>query len=593
MFRRTDPQLSLLSATSGLSEGASERLKASWAETFRREVMPELLGCEDGFSVLYAGGGRPNWSVARLLGVCLLQQVQNLNDQQALDALSFDRRWQHALDVTDDDAYLSRRSLVEFRRRLVLHDADGALLRAVFDRICAAGMTRLGVSAAEQRLDSTLVTSNIRSHGRLSLARETLRVFVRSLDERQRAQLPSELARWYALESDAWDVQQSAEQAKVAVREVGVWVRAALALFSNDDTVTASEPYQLLQRLAKEHGVELGVSQAEIAEDEGGDDDAPPSDASGESAEQRDKRQARNKRKSRVKATRARFWSPHDPDASFGHKGLGYHVHITETCRNDTTEMLTSYAVLPAAQSDIGQTMPALKRLEQSDLKPAVLYADAGYPTASEMIAMREQGVDLCAPVHRGRLAVDTLSRSDFEIEARSGEVIRCPEGHAPTRHAERESSDTIHPRRSLHAFFERDICNACPQLARCPVRQPNHARTDYRLDVAQEMVVRDARWTEQQTEPWKARYSIRGGIEATISELKRAHGLGRLRVRRLLRVTIQVALKTTACNIKRWLRAVLCGPQGAADAESATTWRFVITALVVNAELRAEQLAA
>lgn len=582
-----------MNAASGLSAGASERLRASWAETFRREVMPELLASEDGFSGLYAGGGRPNWSVARLLGVCLLQQVQNLSDQQALDALSFDRRWQHALDVTDDGAYLSRRSLVEFRRRLVQHDADGSLLRAVFDRICAAGMTRLGVSASEQRLDSTLVTSNIRSHGRLSLARETLRVFVRSLDDARRAKLPAEIARWYTLESDAWDVHLSGEHAKASVLEVGAWVGVTLALFVNDDAVTACEPYQLLQRLATEHGTALGLSEPDTVNDRDDDDDTTAGATTTETPAERAKRQARNKRKSRVKATRARFWSPHDPDASFGHKGLGYHVHITETCRNETTEMLTSYAVVAAAQSDIGQTMPALKRLEQSGVKPAVLYADAGYPTASEMIAMHEQGVDLCAPVHRGRLAVETMSRSDFEIDGRSGEVIRCPEGHAPTRHAERESSDTIHPRRSLHAFFERDTCNVCPQLARCPVRQPNNGYTDYRLDVAQEMVVRDARWAEQQTEPWKARYSIRGGIEATMSELKRAHGLGRLRVRRLVRVIIQVALKTTACNIKRWMRAVLCGSPDAAEIAPGASWWLVIIDMVDIAPTPAIAIAA
>ena len=40
------------------------------------------------------------------------------------------------------------------------------------------------------------------------------------------------------------------------------------------------------------------------------------------------------------------------------------------------------------------------------------------------------------------------------------------------------------------------------------------------------------------------------------MGELKRAHGLGRLRVRGMHRVALQVALKATACNIKRWLRA-------------------------------------
>ena len=45
-------------------------------------------------------------------------------------------------------------------------------------------------------------------------------------------------------------------------------------------------------------------------------------------------------------------------------------------------------------------------------------------------------------------------------------------------------------------------------------------------------------------------------GIEATISELKRAHGMGRLRVRRAVKVCLAVACKVTACNIKRWARA-------------------------------------
>ena len=59
-----------------------------------------------------------------------------------------------------------------------------------------------------------------------------------------------------------------------------------------------------------------------------------------------------------------------------------------------------------------------------------------------------------------------------------------------------------------------------------------------------------------QQTTEWKDRYKIRAGIEATNSELKRAHGIGRLRVRRLSKVCFAVACKLTACNIKRWAKA-------------------------------------
>jgi hypothetical protein len=59
-----------------------------------------------------------------------------------------------------------------------------------------------------------------------------------------------------------------------------------------------------------------------------------------------------------------------------------------------------------------------------------------------------------------------------------------------------------------------------------------------------------------QQTTEWKNRYRIRAGIEATNSELKRSHGIGRLRVRRMAKVCFAVACKLTACNIKRWAKA-------------------------------------
>ena len=59
-------------------------------------------------------------------------------------------------------------------------------------------------------------------------------------------------------------------------------------------------------------------------------------------------------------------------------------------------------------------------------------------------------------------------------------------------------------------------------------------------------------------TEEWRKRYGIRAGIEGTNSELKRAHGLGRLRVRGGRRVRLGVYLKALACNFKRMVHARL-----------------------------------
>jgi hypothetical protein len=61
--------------------------------------------------------------------------------------------------------------------------------------------------------------------------------------------------------------------------------------------------------------------------------------------------------------------------------------------------------------------------------------------------------------------------------------------------------------------------------------------------------------YAAQQTDQWKQRYKIRSGIEAMMSELKRGHGMGKLRVRRAAKVCFAIECKVIICNIKRWAK--------------------------------------
>ncbi len=96
-----------------------------------------------------------------MLGISLLQEMLNLDDQSALDSLAFDVRWQHALGLSAEEAYLSRRSLVDFRSRLVTLDPEMQMVRRIFDKVGDAAIEDLGISVKEQRVDSTLIASNI------------------------------------------------------------------------------------------------------------------------------------------------------------------------------------------------------------------------------------------------------------------------------------------------------------------------------------------------------------------------------------------------------------------------------------------------
>ena len=319
-----------------------------------------------------------------------------------------------------------------------------------------------------------------------------------------------------------------AEQ-KMRLDELARYVHELVTLFGKDNGITAGEPYRLLDRLLSEQCETGGSSGVEV----------------------------------KKKSKGATLQSPYDPDASCGHKGPGYSLHITETCNNDNkTEIITDYEVHDAARSDIGKTLTVIERLDAAGLKPGVLFADGGYPSVPSALKIMEQGIELIAPVNCSRLGGDVTGRDLFIFDDK-GRVVRCPRGHAPIDHRILSAHNTT--RRSLHAIFDGDICRSCTMLDRCPVRAPNHRAKgcsprdtsgDFRLEVTAELRLRDEMYALQQTAQWKERYRIRAGIEATNSELKRVHGIGHLRVRRLAKVCFAVACKIIACNIKRWARA-------------------------------------
>ena len=562
MFRKTNPQRDLFGIETKISPKLKSRLKGSWAEAFLIEVLPILLRSEEDFADLYGITGRPNFSVGRMLGLCLLQELFNYTDQEALDAFGFDIRWQYALDVTDEEAYLSRRSLVEFRSRLVAVDPEMKRMRAVFERVSEAAIDKLGIVVSEQRIDSTHIQSNIHTRGRLALFQDVTRRFLKSLDESNYRQVPEHIRKRHEEEPNGWFGMGAAER-KAKVAELAVDIHRLIEIFADNQRVKDSEEYGLLVRLFSE--------QCDVIEPPSrgtGDNGATPGDSSANAnGADENKTTIEVKKKSEGSTLQSAF----DTDATYGHKGQGYSAQITETCNNaHTNEIITDYEVHGAARSDVGKAVDVLQRLSEADMLPQRLYADGGYPSVPSTYQIQESGVELVAPVNRGPMDESVMGRDMFEFDA-NGNVLRCPEGHPAIGHKILSNNSTTH---TLHAIFDGDICRVCDKLETCPVRAPNHRDKgvgprdtvgNFRLEITPELRLRDDMLSMQQTLEWKERYKIRSGIEATMSELKRSHGLGKLRVRGLARIHFAVVCKVIACNIKRWAKAVSASaaPQG------------------------------
>ncbi|RPI97780.1 MAG: transposase, partial [Spirochaetales bacterium] len=514
MFRKTNPQRELFNVESQMAQGSRERLKESWAEHFRGEVLSILMKSEEDFSDLYGITGRPNFSVGRMLGLCFLQELNDLTDQEALDAFSFDIRWQYALDVKAEEAYLSRRSLVEFRGRIVRIDPRMKRMRKVFDLITDTVIDKMGILVAEQRLDSTHIQSNIHSKGRLALFVDVLGVFLKSFDEAQYLLVPAHIRQWQEKESKGWFGLGTAAERKATVEKLARYMYRLLECFGKDETVSKSEAYQLLKRLfdeqceviekkgsASSHNGEGG------ANGNGGGDSDTPTVSSSEPEAKPDETLETPEPETEAEETVTVKQSPkggdtlqsaYDTDASYGHKGQGYSVQIAETCRNPNNEIITDYEVHGAARSDIGKASDSVDRLETANRAPDKLYADGGYPTVESAYDIIEnRGIELIAPVNRGPMDAAVMGRDRFKFN-NEGHVVSCPAGHPAIDHKILSNNST---ERTLHAVFDGDLCRHCSMLETCPVRAPNHrvkgetprdTKGDFRLEITPALRLRD-----------------------------------------------------------------------------------------------------
>lgn len=246
-----------------------------------------------------------------------------------------------------------------------------------------------------------------------------------------------------------------------------------------------------------------------------------------------------------------------------GHKGKGYEVQVAETCEEENAvEIITHVEVTPSCASDASATLPVIESLAARGIQPPELVVDTAYGSGKNAVAAERMGTELVSPV-AGSAAASALGASpneeerrltagDFTIDASGAVETICPAGHASVE----EFEDRVSPDR-VHIVFEKPTCEACPLRKRCPV-QPDAEGPGYVLlaDLVKANI--ESRRLAEARGEFKPRYAIRAGIEATNSELKRGHGLGRLRVRGRARVELAVYVKALACNVKRMLRALM-----------------------------------
>jgi hypothetical protein len=532
MFRPSSDQTSLLEPAYSLPAPKQARLAKTWAWHFREKCLP--LIDEQAFADCYcADNGRPNVPIRLLVSILILKDVFDYTDAEALEAADFDLRWQTALGLSADAVAPCQKTLHNFRA--LLAEADRA--QAVFTHTTDHLLDLLGVQSERQRLDSTQICSNIKLLSRLSRFCETHRLLLRRLARHAPAALQRvavsvhhRYVRADGTDSTYDDARSSEGRRRLAVCARDAW-RLVDALRGLDLPAPAADAYALVTRLLDEQCLVLTTPAVPQPDDADAMESPVP---------------ARLREKGEVAAHGLQ--SPHDPDATYGHKGTGYTVTLCETVGNGAVpEMLTHLTLTKAYEADQAQTVPTVEALKARGLQPTELLGDGSFASTENLLACHQLGTELVGPVTGGSGPTTETPRI-LVCCLPDAPPSACSQGVLALE-TKREQAIT-HVR--YYVRFAAAGCAGCPQADRCPATVQADGTRLYR-STETDAINTYRRWRET-TARFKDRYRWRSGIEATNSECKRAHGLGKLRVRGWKPVLVAVFLKGLACNIKRAL---------------------------------------
>ena len=488
-------------------------LESSWAYLFREEILHNLPA-EKLFRFYDEFKGRKTKELYAMLGLVLIQQMEDCTDADAIDNFALNLKWQYALNITDTSdvaSYVSPRTLWKVRDIVARH----GLQEVLFENITDALMKMFTLDPSKQRLDSVHIFSNMAHLGRIRIFVRTIRTFLTNL-KRQHAkeyQALGDVVLRYDKKSDGAFAVKPTESARKLV-ELGDDCFYLVARFKEHSAVGDMASYK--------HLVRMFTEQCIVEKD------------------------TNNASKVTVKASKdvpsSSLQNPSDPDAGYcGHKGKGYQMQVMETYSEDKGQpnLITHVKVEAAHESDAYALLPAIEDAGKRGLAPTELLADTLYGSDDNVEKAKELKITVITPVMGAKESATGLA--DFTFNE-ADQIIACPEHQPPTK-------TKIGGNGRVTVYFNKGVCDCCHRQSECAVKREKKSCT---ISYDAKSLRLSRRRRQEKEEAFKEKYRYRSGIEGTMSDLDRMTGLKHLRVRGMPQVRLASVLKATGLNILR-----------------------------------------
>lgn len=513
--KNSSQQLSFEDSTLNLTERSRKYLKNSWAEAFSQLIFPRIN--EERFAVLYSDNpaSRPNTPVNVIVGMLILKEFNNHTDDDLLETMLFDIRYQYALHTSSfADQPISDRTLSRFRARLYDYEQQTGidLMKEEMESLADAFVQMMGLSGQTKRMDSLMVASSCKRMRRLELFYSCVSRMVKAIRATGETELLDKRLCKYLEVNDENDTLYRTPASEVDRKLAAAMADAVRLLELMGQPFEGMAEYQQLKRLVEE--------QTEVT---------------GQGRKLRDK----------TKISPSSLQNPSDEDATFRTKAGGAHKgyvgNLVETF-DDTGAVITRMDYKPNTHSDMSFGLSVIADEESEATQAVTLIADGAY--GNDELLMGPTGdnkVRLVATNLTGK-APDPIM-SEFVIDEQRKILVRCPAGHAPTDSHYRTSTD------SYFAHFNKGTCSKCPLRQHCGVKFQKKTGL---VHIALKTIHRAQYLIKLGQDEFKKLTRQRNALEGVPSVLRRKYDVDHMPVRGYVRSKLWFFLKVGAVNARR-----------------------------------------
>lgn len=508
-------QLNLSDSTFNLTTREQKFLDKSWAKIFSEKIFPAIK--EEDFSVLYSNkASRPNTPVNVIVGALILKEILGNTDDELVQALMFDIRYQYALHTTSfEEQPLSDRTLSRFRARCLAYETKTGidLIHGCVTHLAKEIASVMKLTPHMQRMDSLMVSANIRNLSLLELFYTCVANLAKLMNQRN-TEIP-EAQKHYIEKDDYNHFIYYQRELDTLERTVVVMKDAEILIDLCDEDYDESSEYQLLIRLLKEQT---------IFEDDGN-------------------RRLR-KKEEKEQASKV-LMNPADPEATFrkkaGHKHIGYIGNIVETV-GENGSLVTDYAYEKNIYSD-SQFAKDYIEAQPKHEKPIVLVSDGAFGSESNIAKAKEHRIKFITTNFTG-IKPDEIY-AEFKFNEDKTRLLQCANQKSPDKCVYDSSND------KCVVYYGQEVCNNCQYKDRC---KPYPLKTRYRKEVSWKAVNRAKKLQYMKTDEFKKYAHFRNGVEAIPSLLRRKYKVDKIPSRGKKETKFYFGFKIAALNFQKLL---------------------------------------